>query len=138
LLFEKYSHLGGGAVEEVEKFLIVLVLIVSPSTVLRTGLIKGDLGDVFEEAGHEDAGAFLGLLAQAAVALAEGDEGVAGLWYLHEGLDELGLAAGVAAVLEGVEVAFGSAGTGAAATPAGMAILAIGNRRLLRPFGLVC
>ena len=60
---------------------------------LRTGLIKGDLGDVFEEAGHEDVGAFLGLSAQAAVALAEGDEGVAGLGHLHEGLDELGLAA---------------------------------------------
>jgi len=44
LLFEKYSHLGGGGVEEVEKFLIVLVLIVP--------LIEGDLGDVFEEAGH--------------------------------------------------------------------------------------
>ena len=93
MLFEKYSHLGGGDVEEVEKFLIVLVLIVSPSTVLRTGLIKGNPGDVFEEAGHEDAGAFLGLSAQAAVALAEGDEGVAGLGHLHEGLDELGLAA---------------------------------------------
>ena len=127
MLFEKYSHLGGGGVEEVENFLIVLVLIVSPSTVLRTGLIRGDLGDVFEEAGPEDAGAFLGLPAQAAVALAEGDEGVTGLGYLHEGLDELGLVARVAAMLEGVEVAFGSAGTGAAAAPVAMAILPIGN-----------
>ena len=138
MLFEKYSDLGGGGVEEVEKFLIVLVLIVSPSTVLRTGLIQGDPGDVLEEAGHEDAGAFLGLLAQAAVALPEGGEGVAGLGHLHEGLDELGLTARVAAMLEGVEVAFGSAGTGAAATPPGMAILANGNWRLLRLFGLVC
>ena len=56
-------------------------------------MIQGDPGDVLEEAGHEDAGAFLGLPAQAAVALAEGDEGVAALGHLHEGLDELGLAA---------------------------------------------
>ena len=130
MLFEKYSHLGGGGVEEVEKFLIVLVLIVS--------LIEVDPGDVFEEAGHEDAGAFLGLPAQAAVALAEGDEGVARLGHLHEGLDELGLAARVAAMLEGVEVAFGRASTGAAAAPVGMAILPIGNWRLVRLFGLVC
>jgi hypothetical protein len=122
--------LGGGGVEEVEKFSIVLVLIVS--------LIEGDLGDVFEEAGHEDAGAFLGLPAQAAVALAEGDEGVAGLGYLHEGPDELGLAARVATMLEGVEIASGSAGTRAAAAPVGMATLPIGNWRLLRLFGLVC
>jgi len=53
LLFEKYSHLGGGGVEEVEKFLIVLVLIVFfPSTVLRTG-IEGHLSDLLEKAGGE-------------------------------------------------------------------------------------
>ena len=80
MLFEKYSHLGGGGVEEVEEFLIVLVL------------IEGDLG-VFEEAGDEDTGAFLGLPAQAAVALTKGNERVAGLGHLHEGLDELSLAA---------------------------------------------
>src|SRR5436309_5840344 len=59
----------------------------------------------FSRRRHEDAGALLGLPAQAAVALAEGNEGVAGLGYLHEGLDERGLAARVAAMLEGVEVA---------------------------------
>jgi len=53
LLFEKNAYLGGGGVEEVEKFLIVLVLIVFfPSTVLRTG-IEGHLSDFLEEAGGE-------------------------------------------------------------------------------------
>ena len=45
--------MGGGGVEEVEKFLIVLVLIVFfPSTVLRTG-IEGHLSDLLEKAGGE-------------------------------------------------------------------------------------
>jgi len=50
-------------------------------------------GDAFEQAGHEDAGAFLGLPAQTAVALGELDEGVARLRDLDEGLEELDLAA---------------------------------------------
>ena len=50
-------------------------------------------GDAFEQAGHEDAGAFLGLLAYAAVACCQLDEGFAGFGDLHDGLEELDLAA---------------------------------------------
>jgi hypothetical protein len=83
----------------------------------RGGRAEHDGGDFFEEGGHEDAGAFLGLFAAAAVAFAEVDEGLLGLGDLEEGFEELGLALRVAAVFECVEVAFGGAGAGAGAAP---------------------
>jgi len=101
--------LGGYGVEEVEEFLIVLVL--------KVFLIEHHLGDALEEAGHENAGAFLGLLAEAAVAPGDLDECVAGFRDLDERLEEPDLPPRVTAVLEGVEVALGGAGAGTAAAP---------------------
>ena len=125
MFFEKCANLGGGQVQEVEKFLVVLTMVDFPHPVLlrRTSLSRArergenDGGDFFEEGGHEDASSFLGLFAAAAVAFAKVDEGLAGLGDLEEGFEELGLAPGVAAVFEGVEVASGGAGAGAGAAP---------------------
>ena len=63
---------------------------------------------VVGEPAHEEVGGFKLRFAYAlTVAVADLDEGLAGLGDLKEGLEELLVSAGVAAVLEGVKVAFG-------------------------------
>ena len=70
-----------------------------------------------EELGHESGGALLGAAGLGAPSLTYLDHDVAELGYLEDRLDHVSLVAGEAAVLEGVEVAFGGPGTGPAATP---------------------
>ena len=79
--------------------------------------VEGEDADLADELRHEGGAALLGAAGLGALSLADGDHDLAGLGDLHEGLDERLLVAGEAAVLEGVEVAFGRAGAGAAAAP---------------------
>jgi len=79
----------------------------------------GDLAGVLEEAGEEEGGDLVGAALLDLVASGEGEEGVADLRVGGEEEAELGELGGAAAVLEGVEVAAGCAGAGAAASFAG-------------------
>ncbi len=79
--------------------------------------VEDGLAYFAEELRHEGGASLLSATGLGALPLADGDHEVAGLGDLHERLDEGLLIAGVAAMLEGVEVALGSAGAGPAAAP---------------------
>jgi len=77
-------------------------------------------GVVAGEPAHEEVGGLeFGFADALAVAFGDGDQRFAGLGDDEEGLEELFVAGGEAAVLEGVEVAFRGAGAGAGAASAG-------------------
>ena len=84
-----------------------------------TWLAFGDLLGMLEEAGEEEGGDLVGATLFDLVAGGEGEEGVADLGIGGKEEAELGELGGAAAMLEGVEVAAGCAGAGAAASLAG-------------------
>ena len=72
---------------------------------------------VLEEALEEESGDVFGAALLELVTAGEGEEGVAGLGDGGEEGTELGELSGAPAVLQGVEVALGGTGAGAAAAP---------------------
>jgi hypothetical protein len=118
LLFENFFYFGFCCADGGEELLNVFKMIVA---------VEGEATGLAEELGHEGGGTLFGAAALGALTLADGDHDIAELGDLENRLDHVSLVAGEAAVLEGVEVALGGAGAGAAATPSA---LQPGGRRL--------
>ncbi len=79
------------------------------------GIVEGAFAEAGGEVTEELVGVSFGLAAAAALGAGDGGKEVARFGVVSEELEEALLLAGGAAVLEGVEVAFGRAGVGAGA-----------------------
>jgi hypothetical protein len=124
---EGFSQVCEGGVEAVVPCLVVFDVV---SGAFEDG--GEELGVVGGEPAHEEVGGLDLFLLLALHAVAEdGDEGFAGLGDAEDGLEDDLVALGEAAVLEGVEVAFGRAGASARAA----ALLAEGVDGLPRARG---
>jgi hypothetical protein len=104
-------------------------LIGPPPFVWRRGILEclqddrlpeSNLTGAAEQLRHEGCTALLGEAALGLLALGQLGHDFAGLRDLEEGFDERLLVAGEAAVFEGVKVALGCAGAGAASAPAAL------------------